>query len=246
VNIVFYHVPRTAGSTMWHSIAHSFSPIENLEIMDTYYQSLKRFGCANHEEEILQEFLLSNTKENSLIHVHSKIKFYELENIDLLIFGKRNIFTWRTSMITHFYIKQCHNWRSISPEKHLNCVHSRKCKVKNSFRSYLSVLYETTTDSNYKWINHAIPKICFRKYQILTYSGNIVSQRSLGNSLREILAPVDDSIEFVLKRYGSTNSDLMIRGSHDSTDLPRFLGLFVNIITLPVFLFLFFYEALLS
>ena len=245
MNIIFFHIPRTAGSSLWHSLTASFGEIENLAIGDTFHESFKRYGCLNHEKEILDEFLKSDFDGNKLIHVHSKIKFIDFNNIDLVVFGKRKLFDWRTSLISYFYLRHAHNWRIEAPKRQYFCTHTQSCTKKNRIQLYTLALFRATTDSIFDWYRYAIPNSNSPKYEILTYDQNSVSQMKLGNSIKELL-DYNDTRDFILKRYGSTNSDLNIKGSHDSTGAVRFLGLFVNIITLPVFLFLFFYKALLS
>jgi hypothetical protein len=234
MKIIYFHIPRTAGASMWHSLANSFSEVKNLGIVDTYDESLKRYGCVKHEKEILSEFLRSNEKENLLIHVHAKISFNDLNGFEYLCFGKRNFFTWRTSLITHLYIKQLHNWGADEPGKKLTCTHSDKC-TKRSIPLYFIKFFYIITDSQLSWIKCLVLKTSPQEYEILRHSQAVNSQKELGVKLGRLIG-ADDSIQFKLKRYGSTNSNLKITGSHDSRGIQKLLGIVVNIFTMPVFL----------
>ena len=234
MKLIYFHIPRTAGSSMWHSLAHSFNEVKNLGIVDTYDESLRRYGCVKHEKEILLEFLRSNAKEILLIHVHTKIDFSNLNGFEYVCFGRRNFFTWRTSLITMFYIKQLHNWGFKEPGKELTCTHSDNC-TKKSIPLYFIKFFYIITDSQSSWIKCVVPKINPENYQIFEHNQTIDSQEKLGARIGELIG-AKDGIQFNLKRYGSTNSNLKITGSHDSTGIQKYLGIVVNLLTLPIFL----------
>jgi hypothetical protein len=235
MNIVFFHIPRTAGSSVWHSLVESFYEIENLGIGDTYFESFKKYGCVNHEVEILEEFLNSDFHGNRLIHVHSKIQFCDLNNIDLVVFGKRSLFTWRTSLISYFYLKHAHNWKIEAPKRQIFCTHPQPCTKKNRVYLYFLAMFSTTTNSIFDWYQCASPKGKSPKYEILTYDLDIASQIKLGNRIKEIVCD-KDTRDFTLKRYGSASNNLKTRGFHDSIGLQRFLANLINILTLLPFL----------
>ena len=237
MNIIFFHIPRTAGSSIWHSLANSFNEIESLGILDTYNESFIRYACFNHEEEILKEFLELDVKANFLIHVHNKIKFSDLNYVDLVVFGKRNLFTWRTSFIS-VYIKTRINRRVKEDlKKQIDCRHPQMCLKKNQKHLYFWKLFYIITESMSEWNLCVIPKNNLPKYDILTYNEDINSQIELGNKINEIVCNGNNSSKFKLKRYASTNSDLKIKGPHDTMGVQRFLGNLINILTFPMFLF---------
>ena len=243
MNIIFFHIPRTAGSSIWHSLANSFNEIESLGILDTYNESFIRYACFNHEEEILKEFLELDHKGNFLIHVHDKIKFSDLNYVDLVVFGKRNLFTWRTSFISHNFKNELSLVYS-KRKKQIACRHPQMCTKKNKFHLYFLTLFYIITESKSEWNLCVIPKNNLPKYDILTYNEDINSQIELGNKLQKVVFNGNDSPEFKLERFGSTNSDLKIRGSHDTIGAQRFLGNLINILTFPMFLFFHFVRVL--
>jgi len=243
LNIIFFHIPRTAGSSIWHSLANSFNEIESLGILDTYNESFIRYACFNHEEEILKEFLELDGKANFLIHVHNKIKFSDLNYVDLVVFGKRNLFTWRTSFISHNFKNEL-SLVYIKIKKQIACRHPQMCLKKNQYHLYFWKLFYVMTESMSEWNLCVIPKNNLPKYDILTYNEDINSQIELGNKLQKIFFNGNDSSKFKLERYGSTNSDLKIRGSHDTIGVQRFLGNLINILTFPMFLFFHFVRGL--
>ncbi len=124
MNIIFFHIPRTAGSSIWNSLANSFSGSKYFAKVDTHNESFTRYVCFNHEEEILKKFLELDVKANFLIHVYRKIKFSDLNYVDLVVFGKRNLFTWRTSIISHF---------GLGFKKQIACRHPQMCNKKDTF-----------------------------------------------------------------------------------------------------------------
>lgn len=214
---------------MWHSLAHSFSEIKNLGIGDTYHESFNRYSCRNHEKEILKEFLESDVKENLIIHVHAKINLSDLDNIDLVIFGKRDLFTWRTSRIT-WCLRQLRKRGT-----QFACTHTEMCTKKHQLHYYYLLVVKSLRDSPSQWRLSFSPKNNFPKYNILSYDQDAISQTKLGNRIKELVCE-DSTAEFILRRYGSANSDLKIKGPHDSVGLPLFFGTFINILTFPPFL----------
>ena len=96
-------------------------------------------------------------------------------------------------------------------------------------------MFRALTDSNSLWYTSFLPKNNSPKFKILSYDQDASSQTKLGNRIKELVC-ADNTAEFILKRYGSTNDDLKIKGFHDSEGLPLFLGTIINIITFPLFL----------
>ena len=244
MNIIFFHIPRTAGSSIWHSLANSFNEIESLGILDTYNESFIRYACFNHEEEILKEFLELDHKGNFLIHVHDKIKFSDLNYVDLVVFGKRNLFTWRTSCISIYIKTRIKRVGREGLKKPIACRHPQMCIKKKQNYLHFWKLSHVITESMSEWNLCVIPKNNLPKYDILTYNEDINSQIELGNKLQKIVSNGSDSPEFKLKRYSSINSDLKIKGPHDTMGAQRFLGNLINILTFPMFLFFHFVRVL--
>ena len=74
---------------------------EEVEILDTYFESFKHYKTAEYEQEFFNLFASSLTLRPRLIHVHSNIDFSRAPENTLFIFGKRNLFSWRQSWIWH-------------------------------------------------------------------------------------------------------------------------------------------------
>ncbi len=218
---------------MWHSMASSFSTVKELAILDTHHESLVRYNCVNHEEVILSEILKLELPTNILIHVHMKIKLYEMSGIDYVIFGNRNLFAWRSSMIGHLYLKQAHNWGGSSPIAKKTCTYRLPCKNKKVPYFYFWLLFRAMLDSNWNWIQCVMPENQILKYEISSYSMKKDTQFEIGNAVKELICTANETVEFNLQRFGS--SDLNIKGAHDTRGMKRPLSHLLNIITWPIF-----------
>ena len=65
------------------------------------------------------------------------------------------------------------------------------------------------------------------------YSDSKSSQLEIGNKIKDLICGVNESPEFILKRYGS--SDLNKKGRHDTKGVQRLLAIIINLITLPIY-----------
>jgi hypothetical protein len=231
IKIVFFHIPRTAGSSMWHSMASSFTDYKDLAILDTHHESIKRFACADHEEEILDEFLRDNMRKNYLLHVHSKVNLLTKNDIDVACFGTRNRFTWRTSLISHFAIPEW-NISSNQINKYSICQHPQQCRKGNKNLSWGFGSFLTLIDAQHKWISCVIPKNVPPKFQVLSYCGTLQSKLDLGNVISHLIAGENEPLEFKLTRFKNDENTNV----HDSKFGIQLLGSLINLITLPIFL----------
>jgi hypothetical protein len=84
---IFVHVPRTAGSSVWHGLAYT-APRLKIGVLDLYHESIRRFGKAGRARQVLQETLSEIGRRKCIFHHHTR------ENICSL-FGKREA-VWTT------------------------------------------------------------------------------------------------------------------------------------------------------
>jgi hypothetical protein len=212
-------------------MASIFKNYKDLAILDTYHESLQRFSCVSHEEEILDEFLSDNLRKNYLIHVHGKVNLYTKNNIDFVCFGTRNQFAWRTSLISHFFMPKWNILPKVRNKKAV-CTHPRQCtkfKTNSKFRFELLLVL---IDALHKWISCFIQKNNPPKFQVLSYSSPLQTKLDLGNAISQLIAGENQPIEFHLTRYRNDIDDQSRQ--HDSTYGLKFLALTINIFTLPI------------
>jgi len=70
--VVFFHIPRTSGSTVWHSLAR-LAPNHGVEIFDLYHRSQQLFGSpyyAPHAAEDLSPRIAANGPY-AIVHHHT-------------------------------------------------------------------------------------------------------------------------------------------------------------------------------
>jgi hypothetical protein len=84
---IFVHVPRTAGSSVWHGLAHA-APRYKIGVLDLYHESIQRYGAARRARQVLYETLSETGRRKYIFHHHTA------ENIGAL-FGKRRT-VWAT------------------------------------------------------------------------------------------------------------------------------------------------------
>jgi hypothetical protein len=84
---IFVHVPRTAGSSIWHGLAHA-APRHKIGVLDLYHESIRRFGAPRRAKQVLYETLAEIGRRKCIFHHHTA------ENICSL-FGRRDA-VWAT------------------------------------------------------------------------------------------------------------------------------------------------------
>lgn len=78
----FVHVPRTAGSSVWISLAHA-AAAKGIGVCDLYHESLQRFQVPFRGQDALREILPLMGARHYVIHVHSA------ENMRLCLHQRR-------------------------------------------------------------------------------------------------------------------------------------------------------------
>lgn len=68
---VFVHVPRTAGSSVWHHLAHQGAD-QQIGVFDIYHESIQRCGLPGCSEEFLPAVLHSLDMPRCFFHHHSR------------------------------------------------------------------------------------------------------------------------------------------------------------------------------
>lgn len=68
MNRIFFHIPRTAGSSIWHGLAH-LAAASNMDIIDIYHWSLKKYSDLSQSSNVLTAMQpLSNDRERIFHH----------------------------------------------------------------------------------------------------------------------------------------------------------------------------------
>lgn len=75
--LVFLHVPRSAGSNLWHSAAKAFYGKESLYILDIYHESLARYQTVFRARKVAEELDLINLKQG-LVHHHTSFGLWRV------------------------------------------------------------------------------------------------------------------------------------------------------------------------
>jgi hypothetical protein len=66
--VVFIHVPRTSGSTLWHYLARNLSG--HLEVLDLHYEAQRLSGHEQNALSVLRLYRDNLSKRRTLIHHH--------------------------------------------------------------------------------------------------------------------------------------------------------------------------------
>ncbi|HEY4233808.1 MAG TPA: hypothetical protein VGM76_10300 [Lacipirellulaceae bacterium] len=83
-HLVFYHIPRTGGSSIWHALAASAACAE-FPIVDLYHLAQKDYGSYEFTYNVLTERQKSLSNVTSLIHLHTPHNIsYFLNEIDIV------------------------------------------------------------------------------------------------------------------------------------------------------------------
>jgi len=74
---VFVHVPRTAGSSVWHQLAYQGAD-EQIGIYDIYHESIQRYGIPGCADRFLADVLRQIDVPECFFHHHSRDSIFEL------------------------------------------------------------------------------------------------------------------------------------------------------------------------
>jgi hypothetical protein len=150
MNYIFYHIPRTGGASLWFSIANSIDHGE-MHVLDTAYESISRYQCPRHEDELLEFFVKETQGRPSIIHVHSRFNIPLLPNT-VLISSDREYTAWKKSMIwAHINLIFLQRDRvvdtCIHPNPRLRKAHRKKSIIRwrNKIIFFIYVLLEEKT-----------------------------------------------------------------------------------------------------
>ena len=236
MKVVFFHIPRTAGSSMWHSIANSYAG-PGIHILDAYHQSQSSFDCEHHQQEILDYWLLDSQISNVIIHVHGKIDLKTRKDIDLVLAGTRKMFPWRSSYLSHSIVKIFYKKNKRVRAK--RCKHQSNCKGKKlgfvvSFKESIEVFHS----SLYNWNNLIYETGVKQNYKIIFYDESTKSKIDCANELEKFMKIDNQVPKFILNKYAN-NKELESRPetSHDSKGKIKLFGILLNILTLPFFVY---------
>jgi hypothetical protein len=236
MKVVFFHIPRTAGSTMWHSIANSFSS-SGIHILDARHESILKHNCEFHQKEILDAWLSDSEITDVIIHVHDELDLKSRKDIDLVISGTRNMFSWRTSYLSHFIVKSFYNDNQILRKN--NCEHQSDCGSQDFSRLFsLKGFLKIISTSLYTWNNLIYENSVKQNYKIILYDESTKSKIDCAIRLEKLMKIDHQELEFTLIRYVN-NQELESRSetSHDSRGKVKFFGVLLNIITFPFFVY---------
>lgn len=74
MSVVFFHIPRTGGSTIWHSLIQAATK-RGVWIADLYYDSMQQYGEAHHAYDVLEKLgglRVPRSSPNLLYHHHTR------------------------------------------------------------------------------------------------------------------------------------------------------------------------------
>jgi hypothetical protein len=72
-HLVFYHIPKTGGSSVWHALAAS-AALQQIDIIDLYHESIVKFFDSSKTIEAISDRQKLLRKHTCLIHHHMEIK----------------------------------------------------------------------------------------------------------------------------------------------------------------------------
>ena len=85
-HLVFFHIPRTGGSSIWHALADSAATIE-LPIVDLFYLSQLDYGSTEYALNVLADNRELLRRCDTLIHLHTP------QNISYFLREDRIVYT---------------------------------------------------------------------------------------------------------------------------------------------------------
>ena len=72
-HLVFFHIPRTGGSSIWHALAEIAS-LHQIPVIDLYHDALVKFSNSSKTVEAVSDIQKYLRKRPCLIHHHTDIK----------------------------------------------------------------------------------------------------------------------------------------------------------------------------
>lgn len=123
--LVFLHIPRTGGSNLWHSCAHSWAEnSDSLWILDLHHESRARFGNPNHASNVISVFrkLISEDKRNLFIHHHTNFGIWRLLGTSF------DYFTMLRDPVERYISNYFHSLRC-----YYNVTNEMQCSIKDNF-----------------------------------------------------------------------------------------------------------------
>jgi hypothetical protein len=212
-NFIFFHIPRTGGASFWHSIANSIDHSQ-MHVLDSAHESLSKFQCPRHEEEVLAYLLKVTSGRPSIIHVHTRFEIPLLLDTKVIMLTRDQKY-WKQSLIwahlnslfinSHNLIDYCNH-----PDESLRSFHRNKSLIKcrNKIIFFLRVIFDEFT----LWVN------CVKLYSVengnlIRYELNETNQFDLGENFRECLILLPTKPNSTYKDYSE--------GQHNSHGLAK-------------------------
>jgi len=72
-HLVFYHIPRTGGSSVWHALAAN-AVLQQIKVVDLYHESKIYFSDSSKTLDAISDRQRLLRKQTCLIHHHTEIK----------------------------------------------------------------------------------------------------------------------------------------------------------------------------
>jgi len=72
-HLVFYHIPKTGGSSVWNALAAN-AALQQIKVVDLYHESIIKFSDSSKTLEAISDRQRLLRKQTCLIHHHMEIK----------------------------------------------------------------------------------------------------------------------------------------------------------------------------
>lgn len=151
--LVFIHVPRTGGSNLWHSCAHSWTKKnDSFWVLDLYHESRMRFGNPYHTDKVISIFRksISEDKRNLFIHHHTNFGVWRLLGTNF------DYFTMLRDPVERYISNYFHSLRC-----YYNVTNEIQCNIKDSFfKAHAAakvILNQKINDANNLYLRSVIP-----------------------------------------------------------------------------------------
>jgi hypothetical protein len=72
-HLVFFHIPKTGGSSMWHALAAK-ADLQGIPIVDLYYESIIKYSDSSKTIEAISDRQRLLRARTCLIHHHAEVK----------------------------------------------------------------------------------------------------------------------------------------------------------------------------